>query len=404
MAQAKEEILTTARELADCCEYLASQSVLGFDTEFVGEETYHPRLCLVQVAVPGRIFLIDPLATGPLDEFWQLLHDPARVVIVHAGREEVRLCRLWSGSPPANLFDLQLAAGLVGLTYPMGHGGLVNELLGIRLSKGETLTEWRRRPLTPEQIGYAFDDVRHLLAVYEKLRGRLEKLGRLDWASEEFARLARTVDPDEPVTEERWRKLKGVGSLDRRKLGVVRALYHWREQRAAELNRPARTIVRDDLLVEIARRNPTRPRDLQVVRGLGHRDLDAIVEVVQTARKLTMEECPRPADRIEDLPQLGLVSGILIGVLGDVCARARLASNLVASNNDVRAVVRARLAGDPIPADLPLAQGWRGRHILPELLAVLEGRRLVRVADLRSEAPLAYEEAPPRKDRAAADE
>src|SRR4051812_14727027 len=182
MAQAKEEIVTTEQELTDCCAYLATQSILGFDTEFVGEETYHPRLCLVQVATPGRLFLIDPLATGPLDGFWKLLHDPQRVVVVHAGREEVRLCRLWSGQPPANLFDLQLAAGLIGLTYPMGHGGLVRELLDIRLSKGETLTEWRRRPLTPEQIQYALDDVRYLLALHEKLTQRLAERGRLEWA------------------------------------------------------------------------------------------------------------------------------------------------------------------------------------------------------------------------------
>ncbi len=393
MAQLREEILTTARELSDCCAYLATQPVLGFDTEFVGEETYHPRLCLVQVAAPGQLFLIDPLATGPLDEFWKLLHDPGRVVIVHAGREEVRLCRLWSGQPPANLFDLQLAAGLVGLTYPMGHGGLVNGLLGVRLSKGETLTEWRRRPLTAEQVRYAFDDVRYLLPLYERLTERLSKLGRLDWAREEFERLAGTVQGlDEPAAEERWRKLKGVGSLDRRKLAVVRALYEWRERRAAELNRPARVVVRDDLVVEIARRNPTRPRDLQVVRGLAHRDLDAIVEVVQSARKLPLEQCPAPLDRIEDLPQLSLVAGVLIAVLGDLCARARLAGNLVASNNDIRALVRARLAGEPLPDDLPLTRGWRAEHILPDLLAVLEGRRLVRIANLAVDAPLGYED------------
>jgi ribonuclease D len=221
----------------------------------------------------------------------------------------------------------------------------------------------------------------------------LTKHGRLDWAREEFARLARAVNPDEPATEERWRKLKGVGSLDRRKLAVVRALYEWREERAAERNRPARTVVRDDLIVEIARRNPTRPRDLQVVRGLAHRDLDAIIEVVQAARQLSAEECPRPADRIDDPPQLNLVAGVLIAVLGDLCGRARLAGNLVAGNNDIRALVRARLAGEPIPGELPLAQGWRAEHILPELLAVLEGRRLVRVANVQAEAPLSYEDA-----------
>src|SRR5580698_6374912 len=108
MADVMEEIVTTPEQLVDCCAHLSRCPVIGFDTEFVGEETYHPRLCLVQVATPERLFLIDPLSAGPLDSFWQLVVDPGRVVVVHAGREEVRLCRLWSGQAPGNLFDLQL--------------------------------------------------------------------------------------------------------------------------------------------------------------------------------------------------------------------------------------------------------------------------------------------------------
>src|SRR5438067_184868 len=122
MRQLGEEIVSQPDELAACCEYLAGCPQLGFDTEFVGEDSYHPRLCLVQVATEEKLFLIDPLSAGPLDAFWKLIVDPARLVIVHAGREEVRLCRLWAGQPPGNLFDLQIAAGLIGLPYPIGHG------------------------------------------------------------------------------------------------------------------------------------------------------------------------------------------------------------------------------------------------------------------------------------------
>ena len=95
-----EEIISQPDELIRCCEYLAQCPQIGLDTEFVGEDTYHPRLCLVQVATPERLFLIDPLSAGPLDAFWKLVVDPARLVIVHAGREEVRLCQLWAGAPP----------------------------------------------------------------------------------------------------------------------------------------------------------------------------------------------------------------------------------------------------------------------------------------------------------------
>jgi len=399
MPDLQEHIVSRAEDLPGCCEYLASCARFGFDTEFVGEDTYHPHLCLVQVATDERLILIDAQTVGPLDAFWKLVTDPARQVVVHAGREEVRLCHLWTGRIPGNLFDLQIAAGLIGLTYPLGHGALVGQLLHVQLSKGETLTEWRSRPLTRAQIRYAFDDVRHLLPLWEQLSARLDELGRADWASEEFARLATNATPGEPGAldpAERWRKLRGLGSLDRRRLAVVRELYQWREETAARTNRPARAICRDDLILEIARRNPGRPRDLQVIRGLPRRDLDAILQTVVRARALPLDQCPALAEREQDPPQVGLVSNVLLAVLGDLCARRQLAPNLVATNQDVKLLVRARMqtagAGDWLPHESLLTHGWRSGFVLPELLAVLEGRRSLRIADPAAEAPFELED------------
>jgi ribonuclease D len=390
MSELREEIIGTPEELGACCALLASCPYFGFDTEFVGEETYHPRLCLVQVATAERLFLIDPFSAGPLDAFWKLVVDPARVVVVHAGREEVRLCRLWTGHTPGNLFDLQLAAGLVGLPYPMGHGSLVAEVLGVRLAKGETLTEWRHRPLSAAQVRYAFDDVRYLLPAWQKLSSQLEQMGRTEWAREEFARLARHAAPDDPVAE-RWRKLRGLGSLDPRRLAVVRALFTWREEVADRTNRPARTILRDDLIVEVARRNPTRERDLQTVRGLAKRDLEAIVRTVAEARALPAEEWPQALEREQDPPQVQMVASVLNAVLGDLCARKQLALSLAATAADVKLLVRTRLAGQPLPENSLLTHGWRAAHVLPELLDVLDGKRALRVANVAAEAPFAYE-------------
>jgi ribonuclease D len=393
----QEEIITHPEELAAFCADLAKCSHFGFDTEFVGEDTYHPSLCLVQVATPTCLYLIDPLTTGPLDTFWQLVVDPARVVIVHAGREEVRLCRLWTGRTPGNLFDLQLAAGLAGWAYPLGYATLVHQVLGVQMAKGETLTEWRHRPLTSGQIRYAFDDVRFLLPVWKHVASRLEKLGRTEWARQEFARLSLNAAPEEPVAE-RWRKLRGLGSLDRRRLAIVRALYMWREETAARTNRPTRAIVRDDLIIEIARRNPHRERDLHVVRGLPRRDLNAILQTVAEARSLPIEQCPAVCGREQDPPQVALISNVLMAVLGDVCARRNLAPNLVASTNDVKLLVRARLAGQPLPAESLLMYGWRSTHILPDLLAVLDGRRLLRISDVTAETPFNYTDTTPVSD------
>ncbi len=387
----REWVVTRPGDLPACCEYIAAAGRFGLDTEFVGEDTFHPHLCLVQVATPERLIIIDPLSAGNLEAFWKLVTDPAHQVIVHAGREEVRLCRVWTGQPPRNLVDLQIAAGLVGLNYPIGHAGLVSQLLGIQLAKGETLTEWRNRPLTPAQIRYAFDDVRYVLPLWDRLAGRLDALGRADWAREEFDRMVREAMGDEPARE-RWRRLRGLGSLSRPALAVVRELYTWREETAERTNRPARAVARDDLLVEIARRMPRRERDLQIIRGLPRRDLSAIVDVVARAAALPPAEWPAQADRDVDPPQVHLIGNVLGAVLGDFCARHHLAPSLVASTTDLRAVVRAHLQGVPPPADVPLARGWRGAHVLPELLAVLQGRRALRIADARADAPFAYEE------------
>ncbi len=161
------------------------------------------------------------------------------------------------------------------------------------------------------------------------------------------------------------RKLRGLGSLDRRRLAVVRALYNWREETADRTNRPSRTIVRDDLIVEIARRNPTRERDLQTLRGLPRRDLDAIVATAAAAANLPAEEWPTAVERDQDPPQVALTASVLTAVLGDVCARLRLAPNLVASNQDVKRLVRARFVGGPLPDDMPLTQGWRAQPSCP---------------------------------------
>src|SRR5262249_29230807 len=147
MADLPEHIVTTPAELTACCEHLAACRRFGFDTEFVGESTYHPHLCLVQVATAERLYLIDPLVAGPLDAFWRLVVDPQNVVVVHAGREEVRLCRLWTGQTPGKVFDLQIAAGLVGLACPLRAGALVHPLPGRQAATARAPTDMRAPPL-----------------------------------------------------------------------------------------------------------------------------------------------------------------------------------------------------------------------------------------------------------------
>lgn len=389
MKSLPEYIVVDPAGVRTCCDDVAASSHVGFDTEFVGEDTYIPHLCLVQVATPNALYVLDPFDCGPLDEFWELIADPNRLVVVHAGREEIRICNGAIGRPPSNLFDVQIAAGLVGLGYPLSYGALVGSVLKKRLSKGETLTDWRRRPLSHEQVQYAFDDVRDLLALWKRIDAKLTKLGRSGWAHEEFAGfMARSLRDSGEA--ERWRKLKGASNLDSRRLAVVREVYRWREESAAKKNRPARTVLRDDLIVEIAKRNPRSSDEIEKLRGLGRADVSGIFEAVERARHLPSDLWPTEAERDTDPHAVALVASLLNVVLADWCARQELTTPLVATSADVRRLVRAAAKGEPPPSDCGLTVGWRKDQVLPVLQEVLHGRRALRVKSLDGDAPLEY--------------
>ena len=383
-----EHLITDPSQLPFCLERIAASPVIGFDTEFVGEDSYRPELCLIQVATSEALFVIDPFSVGPLDDFWKLLLEPQRTTVLHAGREDIRICFFQAGKPPASVFDLQLAAGLVGLTYPIGYAGLVLEVLGQRTMKGQTLTDWRRRPLSPGQVRYAFDDVLYLIPAWRRLTERLKRLKRMDWAAEEFAVATGRAVVDE-VTGERWRKVKGIGGLDRRALAVAREVFQWRERFAERVNRPARQLLRDDVLAEIARRGPTRHEDLVAYRGVPSREVDAILEAVRRAKALPPDEYPEPEARDYDPPHIVMLGSFLGVVLADWCIRNKLAPNLVASGSDLKALVRSHVDREPLP-DIPLARGWRAAVVLPELQAILNGTRAVRVENVRAAAPLDF--------------
>jgi len=379
----KSDFLALVSDLGQCREF-------AFDTEFVGEDTYIPVLCLIQVATRDALYLVDPIAIQDVTPFWKLVADPANTVIVHGGREEVRLCRQWSGSPPGNLIDLQITAGMLGMGFPTGMASLVQTVLGHRLSKSETLTEWRARPLTLAQRNYAYDDVRYLLEINDRLNARLAELDRLEWAREEHARFVELTDPEIIAgREERWRKVKGSSQLDRRQLCLLRALHAWRETRAHEANRPVRTIMRDDLLVEISRRHPGRPGDLQMVRGLSKKDIDGILATVEAADAVPEDQWPEVLERDSEATHVQALSGLLQTVFMAMCAEMKLAPGLTCTMGEIRDLLRCRLTGPAEPTEGLLITGWRRKHVLPRLLAVLDGRVAFRL-NLESDKHLTW--------------
>lgn len=390
----KYERITTENQLTELCERIAEAATIAFDTEFVSEHSYRPQLCLVQVAVEGWLAVIDTIALPDIARFWDLLRRGGHQSLVHAGREEVGFSLTAVGAPPSNLFDLQIAAGLVGLEFPAGYSSLVQKLLGQTPHKGETRTDWRRRPLSDRQVQYALTDVIHLEPMRDRLNDRLTRLGRMDWLRTEMAAWLEEVQAS--YRRDRWRRTSGISGLNARSKAIVRELWQWREGEAERRDIPVRRVLRDDLIVELAKRQCDDVASIRTIRGLERGDLKhALADIAQSIRRgLDVPEKDLPRGRApRDLPpQLNLLGQFLSSALGSICREANLATSLVGGPNDVRELVAYRLGmshpDDPLPA---LAQGWRAEVVGSLIDDLLSGKTAIRIVNPKSEQPLKFE-------------
>jgi len=385
--------ITTESQLAEFCQELAACSWIALDTEFVSENTYRPELCLIQVSTPHRLAVIDALAVPDVRPFWRAVVDGNHETIVHAGRGEMEFCLLAVGQLPKNLFDVQLAAGLAGIEYPAGYGTLVAKLLGESSQKQETRTDWRKRPLSKRQIEYAVQDVYYLGLIRDRIYELLTELGRISWMKDETE--AWCKDLCHATSSERWRRVSGNSGLDQRSLAIVHELWKWREGEAKRRDQPARRVLRDDLIIELARRQTADVKRICAVRGLERGDLQRrindIAGCIQRALTLPPEECPPRAPR-ETTPQLSVLGQFLFAALGSVCRQAHLAANLVGGPNDIRDWIAWRLAGTGNSRRPPkLASGWRAEFVGRLFDDLLSGKAAVRIGDPASESPLILE-------------
>ena len=390
--------ITTDEQLNEFCGRLAQSKTIAFDTEFVSESTYRPELCLIQTATESELATIDALTVEDLKPFWNVLAGPGHRTIVHAARSEVEFSLLAIDRPPSNLIDVQVAAGLIGIEYPAGYGSLVSKVLGEKTSKHETRTNWRRRPLSRRQIEYALDDVRHLATICDKLLARIEELGRSAWLKEEMETALEKIR--HATGDSRWQRLSGTSGLGRRSLAVLRELWQWRETEAQNRNRPARRILRDDLLVELARRQSADPKRITAVRGFERRDfrklIPALSEHIQRALEIPDDEHPHIV-RHHKAPQLPVLGQFLFAALGSICRQSELAPSLVGTPTDVRDLVDWKSDEQQTPPDdhhrktPSLAKGWRAEVVGNLFDQLLSGKVAVRINDPLSEHPLVFE-------------
>lgn len=360
-------------DLAHAVQLMSGSDFVALDTEFMRESTYFPRLCLLQAATADCCVLIDPLAIRDLGVLWTFLLDRKRLKVLHAARQDLEtlslgIARSHPGSEitvPGPLFDTQIAAGMLGHAGQIGYGGLVEARLHRVLTKGHARTDWTRRPLSPEQLEYAADDVRYLVPLYHDLRTALEAIGRTEWAAEENALLE---DPHLYRTEPKdaWRRLKGLERLQPGQRATAKLIAAWRESRAMKSDKPRGWILTDEALREIAERRPQSIADLEQVRSLAEgtirRQGDEILRLVGEGQAAAASEGESVVPQRPDNRAIARVTR-LMNVVRTEAERLRIAPELLATRRDAEHLVYSGTSDH-------LRQGWR-REVIGERLIAL---------------------------------
>ncbi len=359
------------RALADLVRVLLDEPAYGLDTEFLGERTYWPQLCLVQISWAHGVALVDPLACD-VRALAEVLRAPATMV-AHAGASDLPILERAVGARPAGLFDVQLAAGFVGLGSP-SLSSLVSILLDVRLDKSEQLSDWSTRPLTEAARSYAASDVVHLLPLAVALRHRLVDLGRESWAASECERL-RVSELKRPEPDTAWWKIKGATGLRGKKAQIAQAVAAWRERRAQELDVPPRFVLPELALAAVVGRPPRTVDDVLALRGvsrMSNATAKELVAAVEAGRAMDPSRL-RPPVKVDDVPELDAAVALLVAYVAELSASEQIDRQLVATRDDIKNLVYGR------PSRLD--SGWRSTLAGNALRRLLTGDAVVRLID-----------------------
>ena len=364
-------VITATQPLAEACQRLAKHDFVAVDTEFMREQTFWPKLCLVQLAAPGIELVVDPLAPGiDLAPFFALMADQRVMKVFHAARQDIEIVHYRAGIVPKPVFDTQVAAMVCGYGDSISYVNLVKRINNQDLDKSSRFTDWGRRPLSEKQLVYALGDVTHLRDVYVHLRDTLEKTGRASWLDQEMAAL---TDPKtyEVAPETAWKRLK-LKVRNRRGLAVLMELAAWRERQAQAQDVPRNRVLRDEALYDIANQQPTEAAQLGELRTLSDgfaRSARAreIVDAVKRGLARDPKTVPPINSGVALTPEATAMVDLLRVLLKAAASRNGVAPRLIADTEDLE-----RIASEPEP-DVPALKGWRRQLFGDDALKLKRG-------------------------------
>lgn len=369
--------IDTPEKLAQLCEQISQQPWIALDTEFLREKTYYPVFCLLQIATPEWVACVDPLVLKDLTPLFETIYNPGIIKIFHACRQDLEIFYQIVGKVPEPIFDTQIAAPLLGIQENPGYAMLVSTFLNINLSKAHTRTDWTIRPLSAEQLEYAADDVIYLCKIYEIMRDKLVALGRFDWLTEDF-KLLNNPELYQIPPEKAWLKVKGKNKLTGRQLSIIQAVTQWREQTAQKEDKPRSWLLRDEMLLELAKLQPTTPTELAAVRGMNEKTVQRYGKVISQLISEAKQRQPLAADNkvasTKKTQQQEAVLDVLTAIVRIRAEENSLNPIILAPRKELEKL----LQDDP---ECQLLSGWRHTMAGRELQGLLLGEYALTLQD-----------------------
>jgi ribonuclease D len=361
-------LITDTESLERFCNAQRTADFIAVDTEFLRDQTYWPKLCLVQLAGPDEYAAIDPLAEGiDLAPLYTLMAEPGLLKVFHAGRQDLEIFFHATGQVPHPIFDTQVAAMVCGFGESVSYESLVAKLAGAALDKASRFTDWSHRPLTERQLAYALDDVIHLRTVYDKLKAELAKSGRGDWLEADMAIL---TDPAtyrlDPV--DAWRRLK-LRNPKPRALAALKELAAWRESEAQRRDLPRGRVIKDEPLIELAVHMPRDAAQLGRTRGLPGGFADgkwgaAVLDAIGRAAAIPQDQLPKPQAAPQSPGNVGSTVELLKVLLKLKAEQNRVAPRLLATTDDLEQIAAGNLR----------LSGWRQELFGADAEALRDGK------------------------------
>ena len=300
------EYIDKPEQLADLCDRISHASWIALDTEFLREKTYYPIFCLLQIATPDWVVCVDPIALTDLSALFKAINNPKIIKVLHACRQDLEIFYQLTAEVTTPVFDTQIAAPLLGTQENPGYAMLVSSFLNINLSKIHTRTDWTLRPLSQDQIQYAADDVIYLCQIYTMMQEKLGTLGRLDWLQSDFEALNNS-ELYQLSPKNAWLKFKGKNRLTGKQLSIVQTLTQWREKTAQKENRPKNWLIKDDLLIELAKFQPENNAALAKIHTINDRTLHRygkiLCQLITKAKKelpIAQEDKNKPLKKTQE--------------------------------------------------------------------------------------------------------